>query len=254
VTTNEKAPAGQGRGKTESRGDDHNMLTLEQATDDIDDIVALRKNYQPTPTEVDAAEKLQGYEVRIRYNAPVEEDTELHGRSYRWAGVLEVVPRIQAITIRLAPGAQESDLVFMQWNVRRLLAGYWNALELSEKRSPADGSTWWRTTLAYSARPGLGGYIVPCTVLACTDHGQHHVADVSGEVWHESEVTEHRDGWYRIKAVRRGDEEWKLCVDVDEDLDARAASDLTNDLVWTRATISKLNEGASSEGPTKQEA
>jgi len=215
--------------------------TVEQTTDDSNGAVTLPRNYQPTPTEVDAADKLRGFDVRVRYNAPVQADSEVDGRLYRWAGVLEVVPRINAITVRLAPGARENDLVFMLRQVRQLQAGHWNALRLVQKRSPRDGSIWWRTTLGHAVRPGLGGFIEPCTVQACAEHGKHHLATVPGDVWHEAEATEHRDGWYSLKAVRYRDESWKLSVDVHDDLDARATADLANDLAWTQAAIAKLN-------------
>ena len=215
--------------------------TVEQTTDDGNGAVKLPRNYQPTPTEVDAAEKLRSYEVRVRYNAPVEGDSTVDGRLYRWAGVLEVVPRINAITVRLATGAREHDLVFMLAQVQQLQAGHWNALRLVQKRSPRDGHIWWRTTLGHAVRPRLGGFIEPCTVQACAEHGKHHVATVPGDVWHEAEAMEHRDGWYSLKAVRYRDEPWKLNVDVHDDLDARASADLANDLAWTQAAIAKLN-------------
>lgn len=215
--------------------------TVEQTTGDSNDAVLLPKKYQPTPTEVDAAEKFQDYEVRIRYNAPVEEDSEVDGKLFRWAGVLEVIPQIQAITIRLAPGAREQDLEFMQWNVRRLLAGYWNAMGFTEKHSLRDSSTWWRVTPGYPASLRLGRCVEACTVTACVDHGKHHVTAVPGDVEHETEVIEHRDGWYRLRAVRTGDDPWRVDLDVDEYLDVRAGGELANDFAWALGAVAKLN-------------
>jgi hypothetical protein len=220
------------------------MTNVDQTTDDSNDAVLLPKTYQPTPTEVDAAEQFQDYEVRIRYTAPVEEDSEVDGKLFRWAGILQVVPRDKTITIRLAPGAREQDLEYMQWSVRRLLAGHWNALGFREKRALRDGSTWWRTTLGYSAHLRLGRYVEACTVTACVEHGKHHVTSVSGDVEHEAEVTEHRDGWYRIRAVRTGEDPWRVDLDVNEYLDARAGADLANDLAWSLQAVSNLNRAA----------
>ena len=215
--------------------------TVEQTTGDSNDAGLLPKKYQPTPTEVDAAEQFQDYEVRIRYNAPVEEDSEVDGRLFRWAGVLEVVPQIQAVTIRLSPGARELDLEFMQLQVRRLLAGHWNAMRFVEKRTPRDGSTWWRTTFGYAGSPHLGRYIEACTVTECVEHGKHHVTDVPGDVEHETEVTENRDGWYRLRAVRTGDDPWRVDLDVDEYLDVQAGGELANDFAWALGAVAKLN-------------
>ncbi len=216
--------------------------TVEQTTDDSNGGVLLPKKYQPTPTEVDAAEKFRDYEVRIRYSAPVEDDSEVDGTLFRWAGVIEVVPRIEAITIRLAPGAREQDLDYMQWNVRRRLAGHWNAMGLREKHALRDGSIWWRTTLGYAGGPRLGRYVEACTERACVEHGKHHLTTVPGDVWHEAEVTEHRDGWYGLKAVKYAGDPWKLSITVHDDLDARATADLANDLAWTQAAIAQLNK------------
>jgi len=240
---NEEAPAdaGTSRGQ-EPTGGTMFSPTVEQTSADSNGGVLLRKHYQPTPAEVDASEKLQDYYVRIRYTAPVQEDSEVDGKMFRWSGFIEVVPRLKAIIIRLAPDARESDLELMQWFVRRLLAGHWNAMGFVEKKSLTHGDTWWRTNLGHSARPRLGRYIEACTVQACVGHGKHHVTTVPGDVEHEAEVTEHRDGWYRLRAVRTGDDPWRVDLDVDEYLDARAGADLANDLAWALGAVAKLNE------------
>jgi len=219
--------------------------TVDQPTAQNNDVTELTAGYQPTPTEVDAAEQLAAYEIVLRYGAKPSPDSEgPSGRRFRWAGYLEVHPAAQRIIVRLREDAHERDLHFLGVQLRRLLTGHWSGLNMRERRAKSDGRVWHDSLLGYTNDMTLGAYIIPCGVEACTGYKGHHTASVPGDEWHETEVTEHRDGWYGIKAVKHHDEPWLLDMHTDGDLDAWAVRDLLNDVAWTQGTIDRLNAAA----------